>query len=373
MRRTALLFLTVACAAGGVYYYRLRTPGPSTQSFRTAAVQRGTLVPRIKATGTIEPQDVVDVGAQVMGRIRDLGVDHNAEETRGPMNAQASGRSNCALVSVDIGQSVANLCSDDTSARSGQSLTMDDDHYTGGVDRPRIDYNSIVHIGTELAYIDATRYEAQYAQARAAVQKAIADLEQLEAKAAQAAAELRRAEKLRSIQRTPNPGTQVPVVIISESDYDMAVANDKVAKANLLIGKAVVEQNRAACDLARTDLDFTVIKSPVEGVILERRVNIGQTVVAALNAPSLFLIALDLSRLQVWASVNEADIGRIRKGMNVTFTVDAYPRFVCRLRKADSIECADDTKRGHVYGCRRHGESRWEATALHDGQYAVRG
>jgi HlyD family secretion protein len=106
----------------------------------------------------------------------------------------------------------------------------------------------------------------------------------------------------------------------------LAVANDKVAKANLSVGKAVVEQNRAALNQAKTDLEYTVIKSPVEGVIVDRRVNIGQTVVAALNAPSLFLIAKDLSRMQVWASVNEADIGRIRKGMAVQFTVDAYPQ-----------------------------------------------
>ena len=119
--------------------------------------------------------------------------------------------------------------------------------------------------------------------------------------------------------------TQVPIVAISESDYDLAVANDKVAKANLGVGKAVVEQNRAGLTQAQTDLDYTMIKSPVEGVIVDRRVNIGQTVVAALNAPSLFLIAKDLSRMQVWASVNEADIGRIRKGMPVRFTVDAYP------------------------------------------------
>jgi HlyD family secretion protein len=91
------------------------------------------------------------------------------------------------------------------------------------------------------------------------------------------------------------------------------------------VGKATIRQNKAALRTAKTNLGYTTIKSPVRGVIIDRRVNIGQTVVASLNAPSLFLIAKDLRRMQVWASVNEADIGRIEKDMPVRFTVDAQP------------------------------------------------
>src|SRR5205823_11154354 len=82
---------------------------------------------------------------------------------------------------------------------------------------------------------------------------------------------------------------------------------------------------KAALKNAEINLAYCTITSPVKGVIVDRRVNIGQTVVSSLNAPSLFLIAKDLKRLQVWASVNEADIGNIRSGQQVTFTVDAYP------------------------------------------------
>ena len=78
------------------------------------------------------------------------------------------------------------------------------------------------------------------------------------------------------------------------------------------------------------NLGYTTIKSPIKGVIIDRRVNVGQTVVASLNAPSLFLIAKDLKKLQVWASVSEADVGPIRSGQAVTFTVDAYPNDVFR-------------------------------------------
>ena len=89
--------------------------------------------------------------------------------------------------------------------------------------------------------------------------------------------------------------------------------------------KRRLARNKAALRIAKTNLGYTTIKSPVRGIILDRRVNIGQTVVASLNAPSLFLIAKDLSKMQVWASVNEADIGHIRLDMPVRFTVDAHP------------------------------------------------
>ena len=92
------------------------------------------------------------------------------------------------------------------------------------------------------------------------------------------------------------------------------MANYKAAKANVDVGVATIKQNKAMLDLAITNLDYTKIKSPVEGVIIDRRVNVGQTVVSSLNAPSLFLIAKDLRQIQVWASVNEADIGRIQRG-----------------------------------------------------------
>jgi HlyD family secretion protein len=90
--------------------------------------------------------------------------------------------------------------------------------------------------------------------------------------------------------------------------------------------KAAVDQAKANLEQAQTNLAYTTIKSPVKGIIVDRRVNVGQTVVASLNAPSLFLIAKDLKRLQLWASVNEADIGQIHPDQTARFTVDAYPR-----------------------------------------------
>lgn len=120
--------------------------------------------------------------------------------------------------------------------------------------------------------------------------------------------------------------------VASRADYDTAQSNYNVAKANIGVAEAAVAQAKAATvqsqatvDKAQRNLDFCTIKSPVDGVIIDRRVNIGQTVVASLNAPSLFLIAKDLTKMQIWVAVNEADVGRIKPGTPVTFACDAFP------------------------------------------------
>jgi HlyD family secretion protein len=120
--------------------------------------------------------------------------------------------------------------------------------------------------------------------------------------------------------------------VASRSDYDTAESNYNVAKANIGVSTAAVAQSKAntlqsqaAVDKAQRNLDFCTIRSPVNGVIIDRRVNIGQTVVSSLNAPSLFLIAKDLTKLQIWVAMNEADVGRIKPGMPAMFTCDAFP------------------------------------------------
>jgi HlyD family secretion protein len=249
------------------FWYRNHHNG---NSFQTAAVTRGDLLATISATGTVEPEEVVDIGSQVAGKIVSFGKD-----------------------------------------RDGKT----------------VDYGSYVNAGTILAQIDDALYaadvsqtKAALAQAKANAKRAEADLGQLKAKLFQAERDWMRAKKLG------------PSDALSQSDYDAAQSAYEVAKANLNVGQAAVAQAKeavaqAAATLRRAaqNLDYCTIRSPVKGVIIDRRVNIGQTVVASLNAPSLFLLAKDLKRLQVWAAVNEADIGNICPGQPVTFTVDAYP------------------------------------------------
>lgn len=260
--RIAFSLLTLAVAAGVAYYTARGGPEPPV-AFRTAEVSRGDLLSSIGATGTLEPEEVVDVGAQVMGSILEFG--QNPRDGSKP-----------------------------------------------------IDYGSAVEKGTVLARIDPTLYESALAQAEAALERARADLAQSEAKSMLAEQEWKRAQGL------------VPRKSISPTDFETAKANALAAKAGVDLCKAAIKQNEAALHAAKINLGYTTIKSPVRGVIVDRRVNVGQTVVASLNAPSLFLIAKDLRRMQVWASVNEADIGRIHQGMAATFTIDTYPGEVFR-------------------------------------------
>lgn len=285
MRKAAVILLLPALVAGGIFYYTRYLQAEAPVDLRTAPVTRGELVIEIKANGTLEPQDIVDVGAQVMGRIKELGPDPRAD--RDPAFA---GR--------------------------------------------QVDYCSPVEEGTLLARIDPALYQAAYDQAVAAVERAEADLLQTQAKLEQTEAEWKRAQRLRELKltgmsalSTGNSKSAIAPKIqgISDSDFVMAKANFGIAKANVDIAAATVAQQTAAMRSAKQNLDYTTISSPVKGTIIDRRVNIGQTVVASLNAPSLFLIAKDLRRMEIWTSVNEADIGRLRVGMPVRFSVDAYP------------------------------------------------
>jgi HlyD family secretion protein len=184
-----------------------------------------------------------------------------------------------------------------------------------------------VDAGQVLAKIDDSLYQADYksttaeiAAAKAGILRAQADLGQLQAKLVQAERDWQRAESLG------------PSEALAQTSYDSYKAAYEIAKANVAVGEASLEQARSAVTQAEAqlvrvqrNLDYCTIKSPVKGVIIDRRVNIGQTVVASLNAPSLFLIAQDLRQMQLWVPVNEADIGHVHEGQPVTFTVDAFP------------------------------------------------
>jgi HlyD family secretion protein len=288
MKVVFVVLVVVGLAAGGAAYYTTRVAADPPAGFRTVSVERGDLCATISATGTVEPEELVNVGAQVAGKINSFGPDPRGQEDPRRKN-----------------------------------------EYDPRFKDKTIDYTSPVHEGTVLAVIDDSLYRAQRDQAAASLKRAEADLGQARAKCEQARQEWDRAQKLQAIESRPDDPAKSalgrPIKAISQSDFDLAKANYEVAKANVEVGRATIDQARAALQTAETNLAYTVIKSPVEGVIITRRVNVGQTVVASLNAPSLFLIAKDLSKMEVWASVNEAYIGRIHRDMPVRFTVDTYP------------------------------------------------
>ena len=276
-----LLALLIAGGIGATALYARYTSSDAAPKFRTAEVTRGDLMVTISATGTVEPEDLVDVGAQVVGKIKSLGPDVLA-----------------------------------AAKQQGQ----------------HVDYTSQVEENAVLAEIDDAVYLAQRNVAKASLERAKADVLQLLARRDQAAADWGRAQELRNLKRTslvPAGLSSIeprPIKAIADSDYDLARFNYGAAEANVKVGEAVVQQQEASLELAETNLSYTVIRSPVKGTIIDRRVDIGQTVVASLNAPSLFLIAKDLRRMEVWTAVSEADIGRLQVGLPVHFKVDAYPQ-----------------------------------------------
>jgi HlyD family secretion protein len=270
LRAPAIAIVLVFLAAAAGVFWRWQMQQGHKPMFRTVAVKRGDLTATISATGTVEPEEVVDVGAQVAGIINVFGKDKNGKT---------------------------------------------------------IDYGSVVEEGMMLAKIDDVLYRADMEVARAQVDQdkaaelhAAADLQQMTAKEAEAEADWNRAQKLG------------PSEALAPTTYDSYKANYEIAKANVALDEAALVQARATTvaaqatlDKAQRTLDYCTISSPVKGVIVDRRVTIGETVVSSFNTPSLFLIAKDLTRIQVWVSVNEADIGSIHPGQPATFTVDAYP------------------------------------------------
>jgi HlyD family secretion protein len=282
MKRWVLITIIAACVVvagvGGWLWYRSRDV--AAPQYRTAEVSLTSIVSSIAATGTIVPEDTIDIGAQVNGLIASFGT-----------------------------------------AIDGKSL----------------DYRSEVVQGSLLTKIDDALYasdvasgEAQLAQAQAQVRLSTATQQQSIAKLIQAQQDWVRAEKLGSS------------AALAQADYDairsslaQAVAAVSVAEAQIGASQAQTGIASATLVRARRNLAYCTILSPVSGVIIDKRVDIGQTVVASLNAPSLFLIAKDLRKMLVLVQVNEADISGVEPGQSVTFTVDAIVgrTFVGAVRK----------------------------------------
>jgi HlyD family secretion protein len=253
-----LVFLVSLWGAGAAGFWYWNDSHAQPVAFRTAPVTRGSLTATINATGTLEPEEVVDVGTQIAGEIRSFGTD-----TKDP--------------------------------------------------KKPISYGSAVDEGTVLARLNDSLLKARLDQSKASLSRAEGELEQAEVKAKKAGRDFERVRKLHARNQVP------------PQEFDDALAEQEVAKANVSVAKGAVELAKANLEEATVNLGYTTIRSPVKGVILDRRVNIGQTVVASLNAPSLFLIAKDLTRMEAWALVNETDVGAIHVGQPVRFTVAAFP------------------------------------------------
>jgi len=238
--------------------------------FLTESVTRGDMADTISASGTLEPEELVNVGAQVSGKIMNFGTD---------------------------------------------------------VDGKPIDFGSEVKKGMVLANIDEVLYTAALKEAQASILQAKAAILSSEANIKQAKANLVLAQS-----NWTRAQELYPKGAMAKSEYDAAEADFLSKKANIAVVEAEEERAKAQLAIAEAalvkaerNLSYCVIRSPEDGVVVDRRVSVGQTLVSNMSASSVFLIAKDLRKMEVWVAVNEADIGGIVKGMPVYFSVDAFP------------------------------------------------
>ncbi len=280
------------------------SPGDSTH-YLTAPVQRGDIVSTVMATGTITPVGQVNVSSQLSGRIAEVLVDFNDAVVQGQVLARLDPEGFHAAVrqaeaAVDIAQ--AGLLMQQAALSKAES----------GLETAR----ATRRVGTaETDSVRAQREEAEreLARVRALAEEAIVSgsaLDRAEAQAATASAMLRAAETQELVGDAATAG--------AEAEVQMAVARLQNAVAE-------VKRSEAVLDRTRVDLERSTIRSPIDGVVIGRNIDQGQTVAASLEAPVLFTLARDLRDTEVIAQVDQADIGQVAVGQTASFTVDAYP------------------------------------------------
>jgi HlyD family secretion protein len=262
LRRHWLIVILTVLAVAAFAVFQLK--GNDNPQYFTAKVDRGDISQVVEATGTINAVTTVQVGSQVSGTICRLYVDFNSRVKRGQVIAQIDP----ALFEGSMLQAKADLAN----ARANVATT-----------------------------------KANFQKALAAQIQTAADYERAKGLTAQ--------------------GVMSPQQLdLAKANYDSAVAAVAATEAQVNQAEAQVQQREAAVTVAQTNLDYTTIRAPIDGTVIARNVDVGQTVAASLQAPTLFTIAQDLTKMQVYASTDESDVGAIRPNQRVTFKVDAYPK-----------------------------------------------
>lgn len=292
-RRLRSLFVValILVTAGAMFYWHPWQRKDAAPKFELVKVERGALSAAVNASGTLNALVTVQVGSQVSGLIKAISADFNS--------------------SVKAGQVIARL---------------DPETFESRVAQAEADLKA-ADSATEVARGNLAVRQAEANKARIALDEAVRSLERKRGLIAQgflSAAELDTAQSATETAR---------------EQLRLANADTGVAAAQVANAQAQAGQRRAALNQARIELDRTVIRSPVDGVVISRNVDVGQTVAASFQAPVLFSIARDLRQMEVNVAVDEADVGRVQTGQKMRFTVDAFPgqRFmaqVTQIRKA---------------------------------------
>lgn len=199
---------------------------------------------------------------------------------------------------------------------------------SGTISHLFVDFNSRVKKGQIVAQIDPALFEGAVLQAKGDLANAKANVASAKAnlEKARAAAVQTKADYERTVGLTKEAVMSQQQLDLARANYDSAVAAVSAADAQVTQAIAQVQQKEAASTVAQTNLDYTTIHAPIDGTVIARNVDVGQTVAASLQAPTLFTIAQDLTKMQVYASTDESDVGMIKNGQVVTFKVDAFPR-----------------------------------------------
>ena len=303
----ALALTLAAGLAGAALLLRGRAVPPP---WRLGSVTEGPVVAAIIASGTLNPVITVQVGSQVSGQILALSADFNSEVSKGELIA----RIDPSLFETQVKQAEADL----GVARAAILVQR------AGVTKAGAD------LGVARATLDSLRQQTRRAQVAAEDAGRIADRRQkLYATGSGTLADRDTAQANFDGLVAQQHAAEAQEVA-QRAGIDSQAAALQTAEANLAMAEAQVGQKQAVLDNARVNLDHTYIRAPVDGTVIQRNVDVGQTVAASLQAPLLFTIAQDLREMQVDASVDEADVGGVRVGQAVEFGVDAYPGRVFR-------------------------------------------
>lgn len=278
MKRTYAVggLIVLAVAAAGGWWWTQRSASQAV-AYRTAKIERGNLQASVAASGTVNPVALVTVGTQVSGQIRDVYVDFNSEVKAGQLLAQ-----------------------------------IDPETFEYRVRSAQADLDA-ARAAVMTAQANQTAAQTQVSRAQVDLIEAQRDLDRKQSLVEKQFIAQSEADRARALVNT------------SQEALKAVQAQVGVAQANVKLAQANVAQRDSALAQARIDLSRTRITSPVNGIVIKRTIERGQTVASSLQAPELFIIAKNLSDMQVDASIDESDVGRLKVGQKASFTVDAFP------------------------------------------------
>ncbi len=307
MRRWAVIVLIIAALGGAGWWFT----GPGSlavaeqPAWRTAKADRGDVIAAVNATGSINPISTVVVGSQVSGQVLEILADYNSQVEPG----QVLARLDPTQVKAKLDGARADLAN----VRAARQVQL------AQIEQARADITR-----AEATRIDTVAKLAQVEAQLAEAERNYVRQRELGARGAVAQAVIDTARATAETQRAARDSARAQIDSSEASKLSLQAAL-KVAEAQIGSVDAQIAQREAVVRQIEVDLSNTEIRSPVKGTVVQRQVELGQTVAASLQAPTLFLVAQDLRSMEIYANVDEADVGRVRTGQTVTFSVNAYP------------------------------------------------